>query len=426
MIDLSGYHLTFSEEFVQLSVSQDGAGKVWANIRESQRLNAFADIGFGQSAFVDASSGINPFKIDRGALTITARQAPKSIVGPGAWASGLLHTKASFSQQYGYFEMRASTPADRGAWPAFWLLPTRGGWPPELDVMEGTGTTDLYHALHTKQTGVYEGQLVHSVQPGMTTGFHTYGALWEPGKISFFYDGKLIATRDTPGDMHQPMYLLVDLAIHNAANIVTTDKTMTIDYVRAFSRDVAVPTVALKDASSPDGAAVVDLYGATSAPTKVEVLDRKKTYDADGRLVRQVVLRSDGSRVDHTYRIEGKPYVRQILSYDSAGTLRQIRRYAADGSLFYRKTFAAGGAVTTATYEPGGLMTRKTMVGVDKSILDLWFEGGKMIREDLVYAPGSPNKRRSRYYVGGVHVRTIVIDANGARTVITRNGAAPA
>lgn len=37
------------------------------------------------------------------------------------YTSGMLNTYSSFSQTYGYFEMRADMPTDRGAWPAFWL-----------------------------------------------------------------------------------------------------------------------------------------------------------------------------------------------------------------------------------------------------------------------------------------------------------------
>ena len=73
-----------------------------------------ADIGFGNSAFVDPASGVNPFSLQNGALVITAVKAISTVAGPAQWASGLISTMGSFSQQYGYFEMRAELPGRNG------------------------------------------------------------------------------------------------------------------------------------------------------------------------------------------------------------------------------------------------------------------------------------------------------------------------
>ena len=139
MIDLTGYHLTFDEEFNNLSVSATGTGSVWADTRPGSILSPGVDIGYGQSAFVDPSTGIQPFSLTDGALRIRAAPAPESasaLIGQANWTSGLVHSKNSFAQTYGYFEMRALLPAEAGTWPAFWLLSADGQWPPEIDVVE--------------------------------------------------------------------------------------------------------------------------------------------------------------------------------------------------------------------------------------------------------------------------------------------------
>ncbi|WP_407819827.1 family 16 glycosylhydrolase, partial [Staphylococcus aureus] len=71
------------------------------------------------------------------------------------YTSGMLNTYSSFSQTYGYFEIRADMPTDRGAWPAFWLLPEDGSWPPELDVIEmrGQNPNTLIMSTHSNATG---------------------------------------------------------------------------------------------------------------------------------------------------------------------------------------------------------------------------------------------------------------------------------
>jgi beta-glucanase (GH16 family) len=60
------------------------------------------------------------------------------------YTSGLISTgghlnKQLFAFKYGYIEMRAKFPPGAGIWPAFWMLPADGTWPPEIDIVEGQG-----------------------------------------------------------------------------------------------------------------------------------------------------------------------------------------------------------------------------------------------------------------------------------------------
>ena len=271
MLDLTGYQLTFDEEFNSISISQ-GGGTVWSDIRPGSRMSPVADIGFGNSAFVDSASGINPFSLQNGALDITAVPASSDIVGPGHWASGLISTQYSFPQEYGYFEMRAMLPADVGVWPAFWMLPASGAWPPELDVVEAYGGPWDIGTVHTAST-VYGGspgadnyEQVWSNQPSMTSGFHTYGVMWDPQHITFYFDGNVTGQLPTPPDMHQPMYLLADLAMQALSGVTSDPKHFYIDYIRAYSNDPNSTPVTLAPISSPDSVDTSNLYGATHAP----------------------------------------------------------------------------------------------------------------------------------------------------------------
>ncbi|WP_378975729.1 hypothetical protein [Methylobacterium komagatae] len=123
LIDLTGYRLTFDDEFNTRSISQTGQGTTWADIRSQWRFDENSDIGFGRSSFVDAASGYDPFNVQGGALTITAVPDKTKYGYPGSWESGLITTQGNFSQTYGYFEMRADLTDTKGGWDAFWMLP---------------------------------------------------------------------------------------------------------------------------------------------------------------------------------------------------------------------------------------------------------------------------------------------------------------
>lgn len=88
----------------------------------------------------------------------------------------------------------------RGAWPAFWLMPTNGNWPPEIDMMEwpinsGHNAWTYYTTQHWSVGGSH---LMRSYPLdvralGITTDltqFHTYGVEIREKDIRFDIDGK--------------------------------------------------------------------------------------------------------------------------------------------------------------------------------------------------------------------------------------------
>ncbi|MCJ2012607.1 glycoside hydrolase family 16 protein, partial [Methylobacterium sp. J-076] len=276
MLDLTGYKLTFDDEFNARSISQTGAGTTWADIRSDWRYDANSDIGFGHSSFVDPASGYDPFKVQGGALSITAVPDKTPSGYPGSWESGLITTKGNFSQTYGYFEMRADLADAKGGWDAFWLLPDKPaanpsnlpGWQ-ELDVVEhyGANNKGVYSTIHTTdQTPNIPWQQNRQVysETAQAGGYHTYGMDWQKDKISFYVDGKFVGSQATPSDMHGPMYLLADLATQSDADAAGVPITTKIDYIRAYSNNPNAVAVTQGAVSAPDGQDP-GLYGATAA-----------------------------------------------------------------------------------------------------------------------------------------------------------------
>ncbi|MGY4622405.1 carbohydrate-binding domain-containing protein [Bradyrhizobium sp. USDA 4486] len=276
MIDLTGYKLTFDDEFNARSISLTGAGTTWGDTRAQWLGDAFSDVGFGTSSFVDPGSGYDPFSVSQGVLSVTAVPDRTPYGVPGAWESGLITTQGHFSQMYGYFEIRADFSNLPGAWEAFWLLPDHpipdpagAGYWQELDVVENYGVNDaaIYSGIHTTDPAPNQNWQallqVASLMPN-PAGYHTYGMNWGPNQISFYIDGQLIGTRATPSDMHGPMYLIADLATQSPASVRGVPITAYIDYIRVYSSDPNALAVVHDTVSSPDGYDP-GLYGAQAA-----------------------------------------------------------------------------------------------------------------------------------------------------------------
>ncbi|ESY88815.1 endo-1,3-1,4-beta-glycanase [Mesorhizobium sp. LNHC220B00] len=260
-IDLSGMKLSFSDDFNTLNL-HNAQGGTWdtnfswgapngSTLTSNGELQWYIDANYGPT------SSIHPFSVNNGVLTITAAQAPadiKPLINNYEYTSGILNTHSTFSQTYGYFEMRADLPENAGAWPAFWLLPADGSWPPELDVIEtrGQDPNSLIMTAHSNETGTHT-KVTSMVNTMDTAGFHTYGLLWTPDKLVWTYDGVQVAEAATPSDMHKPMYMLADLAVGGLAGAppdhLATPAEMKIDYIRAYTLDNA-PASALHTATS--------------------------------------------------------------------------------------------------------------------------------------------------------------------------------
>ncbi|BDA83357.1 hypothetical protein Sa4125_08990 [Aureimonas sp. SA4125] len=255
-VDKSNLVETFSDEFNSLSLydntSNTGTWRtVFSNDADSRTSRTLVN-NKEQQIYIDPSFkdlGINPFSIDDGVLTITGDNAPTEIqddIWNYQYTSGMLSSKFTFSQTYGYFEMSAQIPAVQGAWPAFWLLPTDGSWPPELDVMEvlGNNTSMVYTTVHSAETGTQTSAGARSYVGDLSLGFHTYAVDWQADYITWYIDGQQVGKAATPDDMHKPMYIVANLALGGSwggsvAPGEDFQAQMQIDYIKAYQYAVS-------------------------------------------------------------------------------------------------------------------------------------------------------------------------------------------
>jgi hypothetical protein len=253
----SGYRLVFHDEFDDPDVgriNENATGgrpgaPAW---RSRYHQDRFIVINQEKQIYMDPSVhghsdhplGVQPFSIEGGILTISANRADPVKVKPFihnmGYTSGCITSELTHWQTYGYIEMRASLPVGRGFWPAFWLLPKKLHWPPEIDVFEGAGQRprDL-HAGVINAPNHAPGRWLDGVVDSVDQ-FHVYGLLWTRDTLTWMIDGK--AVWQTPNQVNEDMYILANLALgsHDQNFIPDPDAgtpfpgRFRIDYIRAY------------------------------------------------------------------------------------------------------------------------------------------------------------------------------------------------
>ena len=242
-ITSSAYASTFDDEFSAFVSSPTGGTAGWST--ELPFWNSEHTLSQNHEAeyYVDSSQSNSPFSVSNGILTIQASVAATDGGNPLglAYNSGVITSYQSFSQLYGYFEVRAQLPAGAGLWPSFWLMPTSFKAGTELDAFEVLGSKPniLYATVHSANAQAALEQALTVADT--STAFHTYGVDWEPQTTTFYMDGQAIATVATPADMNVPMYMLLNLAVGGAGSWpgAPTAQTqlpadMEIDYVHVY------------------------------------------------------------------------------------------------------------------------------------------------------------------------------------------------
>ncbi len=270
--------VTFDDEFSTgtLSASGGGLGTLWRTdygwggnpdalasrtLPQSGEKELYVDPAM-VSTVTGAAVGINPFSFRNNALTITAAPVPasqQSALYGYKFSSGMLSTRDSFTQTYGYFEAKMKLPAGGGGWPAFWLYSVTGG--AEIDIMESHAADSWTATTHSFATGSEVKGSSTIYTPDLSTAWHTFGLLWTATTITWYLDGVAVRQIATPDDMHGPMYMMLDLAMDNTTPANSPGAAMSVAYVHAFSLD-NLPATTVTGGSSND--TLNDANGATS------------------------------------------------------------------------------------------------------------------------------------------------------------------
>jgi hypothetical protein len=245
--------MTFDEEFngpldLASPTHPDGRWRTqyWFGDQNGWSSRTLKQANDGQECYVDPAFGYDPFKIDGGVLSLSADHMPPALSAKcdgQPYTSGLLTTEKSFSQLYGYFEIRTKLPFGKGLWPAFWMVPIRDKTlPPEIDVFEAIGDDPnrVYSTVHWGKSQAAAEQKSFPVDVADYSQWHTYGVLWTPDRITWYIDGRqTVSATEGAAQMRTPMYVLLNLSIGgkwpgNPDATTPFPATMQVDYVRVW------------------------------------------------------------------------------------------------------------------------------------------------------------------------------------------------
>ncbi len=247
-----GYNLVFSDEF-------DGNLDKW-NVKNNWKPSNSPVCMLSENVYI---SGV-------GALIIKSRNEGGSSCGLQR-SSGYVDTKGKFSGKYYYAEMRAKLPRGKGIWPAFWMLPEGGGWPPEIDIFEmlGDNTNKLYFTVHTQgndpDCGGYSNCKSGSyVGNDFSADYHIYGMEWTSDYVAWFVDG-IERFRSREYVPQVPMFLVIDTYIGgdwpgNPDNTTQWPQYFYVDYVRVYQKGIE-PLKRYRCSGSPDFVCIEDING---------------------------------------------------------------------------------------------------------------------------------------------------------------------
>lgn len=237
VLNIANYTKTFDSNFpAGLCVSQSGPSTSGCWLSTTPYNGNFGNIGF-TDVFATSAAGLSI----------------KTYNNAGTWHAGILASVDpsgnGFSQQWGYFEMKAQIPAALGSnWPAFWLL----SQPPlvtptipsvEIDIIEQFGNffpnldnfTYHYYTVSPPPTDIG-----FQFNAGtMSDAYYTYGVDIEPDRITWYFNRVAIGSIATPPEAATPFYILVDLALSAVPPDSNTISPtfFNVAYIQAYSKN---------------------------------------------------------------------------------------------------------------------------------------------------------------------------------------------
>lgn len=200
----SGYNLVLNSDFTKMtSLNLGGPGATW--------WNNFNDPG--PTYQIGLSGGLlnlNWSNTQGNVWTSITTAGPGDGTNMTAW-------------QHFYVEVKMAWDVTTGSWPTLWMLPpqlnaktvnssTPGGEFGEIDIFESQGTDGLFfgslHDWTNINSRTHDNSKNTPINADMTQP-HTYGLLWTPGQMTWYFDNQALFSLPSYPIMEQQVYYLL-------------------------------------------------------------------------------------------------------------------------------------------------------------------------------------------------------------------------
>lgn len=173
---------------------------------------------------------------------------------PSPYLTGGITSQGRFDFCHGKIAIRARFQCAKGAWPALWMLGSKGSWPGngEIDLMEHLNfDSKVYltvHSLFTRNAGESQRPPHGGTAPIERDEFNVYGLEWDTTKLVFMVNEKpsftyLRLPEEGPEQwpFDQPFYLIFSMQIGGKwvgdPNPADYPAFMEIDWARVYQRE---------------------------------------------------------------------------------------------------------------------------------------------------------------------------------------------
>lgn len=250
-IDKNGWKLTFNDEFNGDKLDRTK----WDTIPiYGLRYHPGSIVNDDKSPISYADDSYNEFtgntlkqKVDYNPIEIEHTDWDGNYYGKYIipYRFGLIDSHRTFSQQYGYFEIRSKITNQPGAWPAFWLTGDIT-WPPEIDIYEiytgrKNGGKKFESNFHWGSNENKRNKVGRHKVMDVSDDFHIYAVEWTPSYMKIYYDNLLIRVFSNPNALkhfNQKMHVIINNGLDiEHANDTKYPHYHEVDYVRCYKKN---------------------------------------------------------------------------------------------------------------------------------------------------------------------------------------------